>query len=352
LDRREDSVQNSSKSLIALGTSVGAFPQEIQGDKMFCAPFKRILAAVIVTAATAGHAFPDKPVTMIVPFVAGSSTDVIARELAQVLSQELKQPILADNRTGAEGSIAGTTLLNAQPDGHTFLFTSSSLPVLDPLMRKNVPFDFARDFAPVCSVARSNILLNISGASPFKSVGDLVAAAKAAPGKLTFAYSSATTRLAGELFQQAGGVKFTGIPYRSSVNGLTDLAGGQVDMFFIDHIAAGAYYQSGKVRPLVVSGAERIKSLPDVPSATEAGVPGYRVFPWYGIYVSSKVPASVLTQFRAAMSKTLALPAVTALLAKRGLLPFAQCGEELARFQADDVALWRRVTTGAGIQPE
>lgn len=314
--------------------------------------FKQMLAGVIVVVASASHAFPDKAITMIVPFAAGSSTDVIAREFGQLLSLELKQSIAADNRTGAEGTIAGTTLLNAPADGYTLLFTSSSLPVLDSLMRKNLPYNFTKDFAPVCSAARSNILLNISGASSLKSVADVIAAARAAPGKLTFAYSSATTRLAGELFQQAAGVTLTGIPYRSSVMGLTDVASGQVDLSFIDHISAASFYQSGKLKPILVSGPERMKALPDVPSATEVGVPGYRVFPWYAVYVSSKVPANVLAQVRGALANALAQPSAAAVLEKRGLLPFALCGNDLVKFQAEDVALWRRVIKDAGIQPE
>jgi tripartite-type tricarboxylate transporter receptor subunit TctC len=311
-----------------------------------------IIIGLLAAAAGTSQAFPDRTITVIVPFSAGTTTDVNARDFAQVLSASVKQPVVIDNRVGAEGTLGGLALIHAAADGHTLMFTSSSLPVLDPLMKKNMPYDPVKDFAPVCAVGRTSNVMNITGSSTTKNVADVIAAAKAEPGKLTFGYASATMRLAGELFQQAAGVKFTAVPYRSSVTALTDLASGQIDMVFIDHVSATPFYQSGKVRPIAVSGAQRFKALPDVPSATEAGVPGYLVLPWLGIFMSAKTPPAILRQVREAVARALSEPAMAANLDKRGLIPFTLCGDDLAKHVQDEMALWRQVLGKAGIEPQ
>jgi tripartite-type tricarboxylate transporter receptor subunit TctC len=238
----------------------------------------RSLAPIMLFAsATVAHAFPDRPVTILMPFSAGSTTDVNARDFAQVLSDVIKQPVVVDNKVGAEGIIAGQALLRAAPDGHTMMYTSSSLPVLDPLMKKSMPYSPVTDFAPICSVALTSNVMDVTGSSPYKTPADVIAAAKANPGKLTYAYTSATTRLSAELFAQSNGIKLTGIPYKSSVTGLTEVGSGMVDLMFIDHVSSQPFLESGRIRALTVAGSHRIKALPNVPSAVEAGVPGYNV---------------------------------------------------------------------------
>ncbi|GAA4353701.1 tripartite tricarboxylate transporter substrate binding protein [Variovorax defluvii] len=311
-----------------------------------------VVTGLLCAVAGATQAFPDKPITLIVPFAAGSTTDVNARDFAQILGNVVKQPIVLENRTGAEGAIAGQALVNAPADGHMLLFTSSSLPVLDPLMKKAMPYDPVKVFAPVCTVARTSNVMNITAGSPLKTAAEVVAAAKAQPEKLTFAYSSATTRLAAELFQQTTGVKLRGVPYRSSVTALTEVASGQVDLMFIDHVSAQPFYETSKVRPLAAAGAQRIKALPNVPSATEAGVPGYNILPWFAVYASAKTPPAVLAQVRDAVGKAMASPGVASNLEKRGLEPMAICGDAFVKFQKDDIELWRGVLNKAGIEPQ
>jgi tripartite-type tricarboxylate transporter receptor subunit TctC len=319
---------------------------------MFGVPSSLGMAALMLATSTSVHAYPDKAISMIVPFAAGSSTDVNAREFGQLMSRLLQQPVVVENRTGAEGTIGAKAVLSAHADGHTMLFTSSSLPVLDPLMKKSLPYDFTKDFAPLCTAGRTGFMLNITAASPMLTAADVIAAAKAAPGKLTFAYSSGSTRVAAELFQQSAGVKLTGVPYRSSVAGLTDVAGGQVDLSFIDPVSAGAFYQSGKLRPIMAAGPQRMKALPTVPSATEVGLSGYSVQPWYGLYVSSKVPAALLQEVRNAVSGALRAAEATSIFEKQNLNAFVVCGDEFSKFQADEIKLWRQVINKAGIEPE
>lgn len=308
--------------------------------------------AALATLPLAAHAFPDKPLTLVVPFGAGTSVDAHARDFAQVFGGIVGQTVVVDNRPGAEGTVGALAVLNAAPDGHTLMFTSSSIPVLDPVIKKSPQFDSVRDFTPICTVGRTSNVMNVTGSSPYKTAADVVAAAKAQPGKITFAYSSATTRLAGELFQQAAGVKFLGVPYKASATGLADVAAGRVDLMFIDDISAASLYQGGKIRPLAVAGPTRIRALPDTPSATEIGVAGYSIQPWFGVYVPAKTPAPVVAQLRDAMAKAMKTPAATANYEKRGLMPPTVCGPDMVKLQHDEIELWRDVTKKAGIEPE
>ncbi len=309
-------------------------------------------AGLIAATAATVHAFPTKTITVIVPFGAGTSVDTNSRDFAQALSASGKAAAVVDNRPGAEGTIGAMAVLNAAADGHTLMFTSSSIPVLDPLLKKVQQFDPIKDFTPVCTVARTSNVVNITASSPIKNVAELIAAAKAAPGRLTFAYSSATTRLAGELFAQTAGIQLTGVPYKASMAGLTDVSSGQVDLFFIDHVSVGPLLQAGKLRALVVAGDKRINSLPNVPSATEAGVPGYTIQPWFGVYVSAKTPPAIVEQLREFVGQTINSPGARSASDKRGQESLVLCGSAMTKLQSDEINLWRGVLKKAGIEPQ
>lgn len=313
--------------------------------------FRSLIGAVLLAAATA-QAFPEKSITILMPFAPGSSTDVIARDFAQVLSDVVKKPVVVENKVGAEGVIAGVALANSQGDGHTMMFTSSSLPVLDPLMKKSLPYDPVKDFVAICSFARVTNVMNVTGSSPFKTAAEVIAAAKAQPDKLTFAYTSTTTRLAAELFQQAAGIKLRGVPYKSSVGALADVSGGQVDLVFIDPITGIPFYESKKLRPLLIAGSQRIKSLPDVPAASEVGIPGYNVKPWYGLFATGKTPPAVVARVREAVLRAMKMPAAASIIEKRGLDPMPMCGDEVVKYQTDEIEFWRGVIKKAGIEPQ
>ena len=264
------------------------------------------LISVLAAAATASHAaFPDKPIKLIVPFGAGSSVDAVGRQIGIALTEVVKQPVVIDNRAGAEGAIGAQAVISSAPDGYTILMTSSSLPVLAPLMTKSLPFDPVKDFVPVCTVARVSNVMNVRSTLPFKTVGEFVAAAKAEPGKYTFGYSTATTRLGGELLQQEAGLKLLGVPYKTSVAGLTDLAADRIDVFFIDHVSATAFYQSGKVKPLAVTGSQRLSVLPAVLTMAESGIPSYELYPFFALYLPAKTPEPIVAQLRDAARKAM-----------------------------------------------
>lgn len=310
------------------------------------------VGAWLVSALGTAYAFPQAPVTVVVPFGAGTSVDAHGRDFALALGGVVKESVIVDNRAGAEGAIGALAVLRAKADGHTLMFTSSSIPVLDPIVKKSMQFDPLKDFTPICTVGRTSNVLNVTGSSPIKTAAEFISTAKAQPGKLTFAYASATTRLAGELFQQAAGIQLTGVPYKASANGLTDTASGLVDAFFIDDISVGGFYASGKIRALAVSGPNRIRALPDTPSANEVGVPNYTIQPWFGVYVSSKTPPAVVTQLRELMGQAMKSPAAVAQSEKRGLVPLIVCGDAMHKLQMEEIELWRGVVKKAGIEPQ
>jgi tripartite-type tricarboxylate transporter receptor subunit TctC len=311
---------------------------------------KWAMCGLLAAGVAAAQAFPDRPVTMVVPFGAGTSVDIHARDLSQVLGNAMGQSVITDNRAGAEGTIGAMVVLNAKPDGYTLMFTSSSVPVLDPVLKKHNQYDPIKDFAPICTVGRTSNVMNVTGSSPYKSASDVIAAAKAQPGKITFAYSTASTRLAAELFQQAAGVKFTGVPYKASSTGLTDVAGGVVDLMFIDDISAAPFYPNKSLRPLVVAGPNRVRALPDTPSATEIGVPGYSIQPWFGVFASAKTPPDVVANLRELMAKAMDTPQAKANLDKRGLVPMVVCGDEMNKLQTDEIKFWQGLIKKAGIE--
>jgi len=307
------------------------------------------LATTLVIASQSVYAFPDKPITVVVPFGAGTSVDIHGRDFAQALSTVAKQPVVVDNRAGAEGAIGARAALTAVPDGYTLMFTSSSLSVLDPVLKKQTVFDPVNDFTPICTVGKASNVMNITGSSTIKNAAELIEKAKKAPGEVTFAYASASTRLAGELFQQAAGVTLRGIPYKASTNALTDVAGGQVDLMFIDDISAAPYYGQDKVRPIAVAGPVRIANLPNTPSAVEIGVSGYDITPWFGAYVSSQTPAPVVAHLRELMAQAMKSSIAAENLKKRGLQPFVVCGEAMTSLQKQEIEFWKTIVQQAGI---
>jgi len=297
------------------------------------------------------HADSDAgSMTILMPFANGSITDVIAREFAEEYTKLTSQPSIVVNRLGAQGAIAGAALANSAGDGRTMMFTSSSLPVLDPLLKKDIPYDPVRDFAPVCTIGRISNVVNIAGASPLKTLDEVVAAAKASPGKLTFAYTSSNTRLAAELFQHNAQITLKGIPYKSSATALTEVASGLVDLMFIDNISAQPFYQSGKLRPLAVLDDHRAKMLADVATAKELGVEGHNAAVWFGLYVSAKTPANVLAELTDKVQKAVESPDILAKLEKRGIEPMHHCGTDMSEFQLNEIGILRDIVTKAGIE--
>ena len=308
-----------------------------------------VLTVFVSTAAQASNT--TAATTVLMPFAQGSITDLMARDFAEEYSSITGQPAIVVNRLGAQGAIAGTALANSSGDGLTIMFTSSSLPVLDPLLKKDIPYDPIKDFTPICTIGSISNVVNVAVDSQFKTLTELITAAKAAPGKLTFAYTSSNTRLAGELFQHNAGIQLTGVPYKSSATALTEVSSGLVNVMFIDSVSALPFYQGNKLRPLAVLGETRTKSLPDVPTAKEQGVYGHNAAIWFGLYATAKTSKDIVAKLVKSTGEAVGSSNIRAKLERRGVEPMQHCGEAMTKFQKDEISILRDVLKKAGIEP-
>lgn len=295
-------------------------------------------AAMLAISTGAWADFPSREITIQVPFSPGTSADPLAREFGELLARQIHRPVIIDNKMGAEGQIGAMAVLNAKPDGHQILFTSSSQPIYDALLKDGLPFDFRMDFRPLCALASTSNVLTVAKGGKFNQVRDFIADAQKSPGKLTYAYATSAQRVAAEMFMQAAHIQLNAIPYKSSMTAMTDLAGQQVDAIFIDHNASLPLVQSKRLKPLLVSGSERIKVLPDTPAASEVPLNGYNIQPWFGFYASGKTPDDVAQKLIAVIQAVLASDKNKDNISKRGLKPLLLCGEDFRKFQDQDFA--------------
>jgi tripartite-type tricarboxylate transporter receptor subunit TctC len=299
-----------------------------------------------------GSKYPDKPLTFIVPFAAGSATDQLARALGQSVTEQTKQAVVVDNKAGASGMLAAQAAARAAPDGHTVLITTNTTHAANEHLYKKLPYDPVKDFAPVTGLGKGGQVLVVAANSPHKSVKDLLEFAKKNPGKLTFGSGSSSSRVAGELFQQMAGVELLHVPYKSNPLAITDLLGGQIMMMITDTSTGVPQIKAGKLNALGVSTAKRMPMLPDVPTIDEAGVKGYDMGYWFAAYVPAQTPASVVQRLNELLATALKTPQIKSFFDTSGGEPFPTTPEQLAKFQQDETQKWGRVIKKAGIEPE
>ncbi|MGO4389806.1 Bug family tripartite tricarboxylate transporter substrate binding protein [Variovorax sp. M-6] len=321
--------------------------------------FHRALGATTAAAAMMwcvglahAQAYPEKPITIVVPFAAGSGTDQQARSMAQALSTEYKVPVVVDNKAGASGFIAAQYVAKAAPDGYTMLMTTNTTHAANEHLYKKLPYDPVKDFTPVTLLSKGHMLLLVNESSPIKSVSDLIAAARKSPGKLNFGSGSSSSRVASELLKQMTGVDMVNVPYKSNPMAITDLLGGQVDFMFADAPTALPQVKSGKLRALAVSGTQRLAAAPTVPTVDEAGVKGYDMSYWTAVYLPPKAPAAVTARLNEMLIKVSASPAIVAYQATSSGEAATSTPEGLARFQSAESQKWGRVIRAAGIEAE
>ncbi|WP_425306720.1 tripartite tricarboxylate transporter substrate binding protein [Cupriavidus pauculus] len=310
------------------------------------------LALLTGLAAPAQAAFPDKPIRIVVPFSPGGGTDLIARAMGIAMAQDLGQPVVIDNKPGG-GTIIGTdNVAKSAPDGYTLVMATFAHAV-NPSLQPKLPFDTERAFTPVMLVGRSPNVLVVRADSPYKSVRDVIAAAKARPGRISFASQGPGTsaHLAGELFKSLAGVDLNHIPYKGAGPAITDLLGGQVDMMFATASAVANLLESGKLRALGVTTAQRSTSadLARVPTIAEAGVPGYVAESWYGMFAPAGTPAPVVARLNAAARKAVTAEAFRKRAEAEGLLVTPGTPEELGRYVRGEQARWAKVVKDAHI---
>ena len=310
-------------------------------------------ATVLPMLPAAAQTFPTKPVSLIIPFPPGGPTDAMARTLAAEIKDQLGQPVIVENRAGAGGNIGAEYVARSQPDGQTLLFgTSGPLAINSSLYRK-INYDPVKSFAPVIQVGHLPNILVVNPSVPAKDVQELVAYAKAHPGKLSYASSGngASSHLAGVMFNAIAGTDLQHVPYKGTGPALNDLLGGQVSMSFTDVLTALPYIKAGKLRALGVTTTARSQALPDVPTLAEQGIKGYDVSVFFGIVAPAGTPAATIDKLNKAFADALASPKVRQIFAAQGLEPAPDGSPaQLGRFIVSESAKWKDVVKKSGAQ--
>jgi tripartite-type tricarboxylate transporter receptor subunit TctC len=316
-------------------------------------PLALVFAALLAAGAAAAQSFPDKPITFVVPFAAGSATDQIARAIGNGVTAETRQPVVIDNKAGASGFIASQQVAKAPPDGYTVLITTNTTHAANEHLFKKLPYDPVKDFSPVAALGKGGQIMVVNPSSPAKTVAEFVALAKKEPGKLSFGSGSSSSRMAGELLQQLAGIKLLHVPYKSNPLAVTDLLGGQIDMMITDTATGLPQVKAGKLRALGVSGAQRSPLAPEVPTIAEAGVKGYEMGYWFAAYAPAKTPPAVVKRLNELLVKAAKSEAAkTTFYEPSGTEVFTTSPEDLVKFQHGESQKWGRIVKAAGIEAE
>ena len=298
--------------------------------------------------------YPTKPVRMIVPFPPGGATDLLARVVAQKLSESLGHQVVVDNRPGAGGTIGSRLMLDAQPDGYTILTSTVSTHAIGPHLYAKPPYDPMKDFAAITELSSTPTVLMVSGTLPAASLKDFIALAKARAGQLNYGSSGVGTQfhLSGELLKLQTGINMTHIPYKGTALVYPDLFSGQVSMLFDTLSVAIPFIKAGRVKALGVTGTQRTPALPDVPTIAEAGVPGFYAGLWLGMWGPAKLPRDITERLSADAAKLLKLPDVKERLASQGMEPIGNTPAQFAEFVRKENETWSKVVKAAGVKAE
>ncbi|HCL85193.1 MAG TPA: ABC transporter substrate-binding protein [Comamonadaceae bacterium] len=317
----------------------------------------RTLAALALAACAPlaqAQNYPTKPVRIVVPYPAGGTTDIIARIAAAQLADRLKQPFVVENRAGASGAIGSVAVSQAAPDGYTLVMGTASSHGINSALQKNLPYDAVKDFAPVTVVASTPNIVVVHPSVPAKTLGELLALAKAKPGTINFGSTSpgGSPHMSAELLKMMAGVDMTHVPYKGAAPMLTDLIGGQIQVGFDNLPSTIGFVRSGKVRALAVTTPQRWPGASDIPTVAESGVPGYEVSGWFGLLAPAGTPKAVLDTLQSAVAQAVQQPEVAKQLRDLGAEPVANKPEAFAQGIAADVDKWRKVVQATGVKLE
>lgn len=310
------------------------------------------LAAAALPLTAAAQAYPSKPIVFVVPFAAGSATDQLARALGQSITEQTKQAVVVDNKAGASGMMAAQASARAAADGYTVLITTNTTHAANQHLYKKLPYDAVKDFAPVTGLGKGGQVLVVNATSPYKSVADLVAAAKKNPGKLSFGSGSSSSRVAGEMFKQLSGTDILHVPYKSNPLAITDLLGGQIDLMITDTSTGVPQVKAGKLHALGYSTQKRSTMLPEVPTIDEAGVKGYDMGYWFAAYVPAGTPAPVVARLNELLGAAVKSAPAKSFFDTAGSEPWTTTPDDLAKFQTAETLKWGKVIKAAGIEAE
>lgn len=301
--------------------------------------------ALVGGAAVAAEWPQQKPITLVVPFAAGGTSDVLGRAVGQALSKELGQTVLIENRGGAGGVLGADNVAKAKPDGYTLLLGTIATHAINPSLLPGIAYDAKADFAPVMRLGNISNVLLVNGSQPYQNVQELIAAAKSKPGEIAFGSAGQGTsqHLSGEVFKLLTGAELTHVPYRGSAPAVQDLLGNQIPTSFETVLVAAPQLPGGKIRALAVTSAERSPILPDVPTMQEAGVEGFDVSSWQAIYAPAGTPEPIVTRLNETLAKIFATPDMQKRVAELGMQYTPNTPAEFAEFQAAEQAKWTKI---------
>jgi tripartite-type tricarboxylate transporter receptor subunit TctC len=310
-------------------------------------PIRVLRAAIIllagITTASAQTNYPSRPITMVVAFAAGGSTDLIARVLTQRMGAALGQTIIIENKGGADGAIGTAAVSRAAADGYTIILSTTSTHVINPLLYKNIAYNPSTDFQPISLVAQSPNILVSSPKFDAKSVADVVARAKAAPGTLNVATGATMHLLNAAMFKNMANVSWVDVPYKGSGPAINDLMAGQVDLMFDQLPSSLAQVQGGTLKAVAVTSRQRTSVAPDIPTIAESGLPAFEATSWWGVFAPPKTPPEIVTKLNAAIKQALADPKLRTTFASMGLEVWQSTPEELAKLLLDERVKWQKV---------
>ena len=315
---------------------------------------RSLVFALACTAGIAGaQGYPSKAVRLIVPFLAGGSTDIVGRTVAQKLSEMWGQPVVVDNRPGGGTTIGTDAVAKSAPDGYTLLVTPAPF-TINPSLLARLPYDALNDFAPITLINTTPLVMVVHPGVPAKTVKELIALARAKPGQLNFGSSGTggSNHLAGELFDAMAGVKMVHIPYKGNAGALTDIVGGHLDVVYNGLTSALALIKGGKLRVLAVTSLKRNAALPDVPTLDESGLKGFEAVAWNGLTAPAKTPRDVIVKINADVLKVVNSPDLKERLKAEGSDPVGSSPEQFAAFLRSEIAKWAKVIKFAGVKPE
>lgn len=296
-------------------------------------------------------AYPEKPIKIVTPFPAGSVTDVMARPIAAKLTESVGQPVIVENRPGAGGNLAGEFIAKSAPDGYTLLMGTWNTNAINASLYKKMPYNTLEDFSPISMTASTYLVLITHPSLPVYSVRDLIALAKARPGQLNFGSggSGSSPHLAGELFKSMTGVRMTHIPYKGSPQSTIDLIAGRLDLIFASQATALPHIKTGRVRLLATTNNTRVPEMPEVPTISEAGVRGFEIKPWYGLFVATGTPRPIVEKLNGEVVKILAMPDVKTIYANAGLAAGSTTPAAFSAYIVSEYHKWAKVIAASGM---
>ena len=309
------------------------------------------LFAAAAAAQDPGQAYPSGPLRIVVPFQAGGSTDMVARAMAQKLRDRFNQPAVVENRAGANGTIGAALVAKSPPDGHTMLLVQSGF-VSNPILMRNLPYDQARDLAPVSSLASGPMVLVVNPSLAAKSVKELIEFARSHPGELNFGSpgTGSLSDLCAELFDVMAGVKMTHVPYKGSGGALADVLAGRVPVYYMNLMLALPYVKDGRLRALGVTTSQRSPVTPEIPTIDDAGLRGYEMSTWYGLFVQGATPRGIVARLQRELASILDQADMKERIAADGMTVVASTPEQFAEFLVRETAKYTRIIEAAGIK--